>query len=54
MQGMSLDDPTVGLWFSIEIEQEEFIAFVSAYALHIDFNAPNKMDKALPHAYQGN
>jgi hypothetical protein len=49
---MSANDATEGLWFSIEIGEEEFIAFVSADVLHIHFNAPSKRDKALVHAYQ--
>jgi hypothetical protein len=49
---MSANDPTDGLWFSITIENEEFIAFVSADALLIHFDAPSKMNNALLRAYQ--
>jgi hypothetical protein len=35
-------DDRKGLWFSIEIENEEFVAFISAEALSVHFNASDK------------
>lgn len=49
---MKTNDPTDGLWFSIAIENDEFIAFVSADALHIHFNASCKRGSSLLRAYQ--
>jgi hypothetical protein len=51
---MSEDDPINGLWFSIAIEEDEYIAFISFDALHIHFNAPRKSDNALLRTYLNN
>lgn len=48
---MYADDATDGLWFSIEIEEEEFLAFISSAALHKHFNAPEKAEKVLLRTY---
>ena len=45
---------TEGLWFSIHIEGEEFIAFVSAEALRIHFKPVNGGERALLRAYHQN
>ena len=45
---------TEGLWFSIHIEGEEFIAFVSAEALRIHFKPINGGERGLLRAYHQN
>ncbi len=37
-------DSRNGLWFSIEIDEEEFVAFVTAQALDEHFNASKSKD----------
>jgi hypothetical protein len=44
-------DPTRGLWFSFHVDDEEFIAFVSAEALKKHFNASGEGDRHLLRAY---
>lgn len=44
-------DPTDGIWFSIHIENEEFIAFVSAESLRIHFKADGRSSRQLLRAY---
>lgn len=41
-----------GLWFSIQIEQDEFLAFVSADVLCIHFNASKAAKRVLMQAYR--
>jgi len=48
------DDPTDGLWFSIDIDGEEFIAFIATAALQIHFGAPNNQGRHLLSAYKKN
>ena len=43
-----------GLWFSIRVENEEFVAFVTAGALRTRFNAHDKDRQALQQAYNQN
>ncbi|GAB3544127.1 hypothetical protein GCM10027343_18840 [Noviherbaspirillum agri] len=51
---MSNVSVTEGLWFSIHIEGEEFIAFVSAEALRIHFKSPQRGERGLLRAYHQN
>ncbi|MFC7517185.1 DUF1488 family protein [Herbaspirillum sp. GCM10030257] len=51
---MSEHDPTRGLWFSFHVDEEEFIAFVSAEALKNCFNASGEGDRHLLRAYTEN
>jgi hypothetical protein len=51
---MSEHDPTRGLWFSFHVDEEEFIAFVSAEALKNCFNAGSEEDRHLLRAYNEN
>jgi len=51
---MSENDPTRGLWFSFQVDDEEFIAFVSAEALKAHFHAGGAGDRHLLRAYNEN
>ncbi|RJF96833.1 DUF1488 family protein [Noviherbaspirillum cavernae] len=42
-----------GLWFSIEIEKDEFLAFISTEALAAHFRTPKKRSDAIA-AYKEN
>lgn len=51
---MNARDKTTGLWFSLLIEDEEFIAFISADALCSHFKAPSCNERTLLAVYNEN
>lgn len=51
---MNNDDPLEGLWFSFEMDEEEYVAFITMEALRIHFHATGKGKRQLLRAYLEN
>lgn len=51
---MAVVNRSEGLWFSIHIEEEEFIAFVTSEVLHTYFNASQYKKNPLQCSYSDN
>jgi hypothetical protein len=51
---MSVAGARKGLWFSIHIENEEFVAFISADALRAHFKASDGAGRQMMRAYREN
>ena len=51
---MSAAGARKGLWFSIHIEDEEFVAFISSEALRTHFEASGETGRQIMRAYREN